>query len=509
MIKPLFYLTLDPEKALGIEDLWPGYHIIYASPSQLSVPISYNGVNIVNITKPPYFKEFLTSHMLKVDKLQKYIKDLSIENEKPNIIVFKSDESIEQIVDSLGYRLLNPFSKLLKVFENKIKITEFLKNLNILQPDFLIFDKFQDVDYKNIQFNLGDSFVIQFPYGHSGSSTFFIKNEDDFNLIKIKYPQRIVKISKLIDGPTYTVNACASKLGTIIAGISEQITGIKELTPTRGGTVGNDFSQRHLNDNLRIDIIKLTQIIGDYIYQQGFRGMFGIDFVIDLNNKKIYTIELNLRQIASSSFSSYIQRLNKIVPIFLWHILELLEHNYAENIYLLNEFDETWINNEIKNFIDTKNKIDYFLSKNQPIKASQVFLRNINNYPIQIIEQFPTGAFRIRGRVPQDSLKYEEQDKEYISTYPMREDGWSTLCLEKRAYNIMEMKENEDFLILTKPEKSVIEPLEEIGRIQILDTVFGNDFDNLPHGWIFDVFNTVFENMTYVKYNNSENGNKF
>lgn len=497
-MQQIFYITLDPEKALGIEDLIPSYHILYSEGSQLAIPIGDNGIDIKNFPKQSEAKINSTAKMLEDPNVIKYIKEQA--HETPDILVFKNDEQIENVIATNGFHLLNSSSKLNKQLENKIEFAQFVDTAGVFkQPKYLIFEKLSDLNYQELSNTFGIEFVIQFMFGHSGNSTFFIENPDQLESLKKQYPLRKGKVSAKIEGPTYTVNACVTKLGIVIGGISEQITGIPELTSSKGGTVGNDYSQRHLDDNVRKDIVTKTMQFGELLQKAGHRGIFGLDFIIEQNTNELYLIEANIRQVASASYTSYLQRLNKKVPIMLWHVLELLDFDYLSKFDSLSEEDEEWINQGIAEFRDSQDKVSTNISNNPPMHASQVFFRNIHEYPVQILDQFPSGIYRMRGRMPDQSAELENKEK-YLAVYRLREDGWSTLCLEQRGYNIIQAKEFEGFIINTVPEKTPVDVLGEIGRIQVLESAFGSKDDKFISGWMIDVVKCVYENTRVIKY---------
>ncbi len=496
-MQQLFYITLDPERALGVEDLLPSYHILYSELNQLTVPIADNGIDIKNIVPSSENRIHSTADILKHPATHAYIRTVS--HGRPNILVFKNDENITKLANSYNYTLLNPPYDLSRKFENKIEFSNYLKAHNILQPDYKIFDRLEDVDYQTVMNEFGREFVVQFMFGHSGNSTFFISDENQLKVLQAQYPLRQCKVSRKINGPTYTVNACITKLGTVIGGISEQITGILELTSSAGGTVGNDFGQRHLNDALRSQIVELSMLVGELLRKEGHKGMFGLDFILDLETNTFYLIEANTRQVASASYVSYLQRMQHIVPIMLWHILELMDFDYSTYLNLLSQEDEEWVNAEISVFRLNNDKFGLNIRNNQPMRASQILFRNIRDYYVQVLEQFPSGIYRMRGRHPEDASLLEN-DSQYMAVYRLREDGWSTICLLSRGYNIMQAHNLNGFLILTKPEKAIVEPLGEIGRIQVLESAFGSATDKYPSGWIMDVIRCIYENMRLVKF---------
>jgi hypothetical protein len=496
-MQQLFYITLDPEKALGIEDLLVSYHILYSEPSQLARAIAANGIDIKNFPKPSTVKINSTSKMLENPELIKYIHERAVG--KPDILVFKNDEAIEHVCVKNDFNLINSSYLLNKKLENKVEFTKFVDGTNIFsQPDYEIFEKLSDLDYKTLEVKFGYEFIIQFIFGHSGNTTFFIDSEAKLKELQTKYPLRKGKVSKKIEGPSYTVNACITKVGIVIGGISEQITGIPELTSSLGGTVGNDFSCRHLTEELRKEIIEKTMQFGELLQKEGHRGIFGLDFVLDLVNREIYLIEANIRQVASASYASYLQRIHQITPIMLWHVLELLDFDFSSKFISVSEEDEEWINEAMHEFIDAKDKVAANIKINQPINASQVLFRNIQDYPVQVLDQFPSGVYRIRGRMPQESSDLEE-NKEYAAVYKLREDGWSTLCFEERGYNVTQIKGESGFIINTVSEKTLVEPIGEIGRIQFFESAFSSKDDKYINGWLMDTIKAVYENMRVIK----------
>jgi hypothetical protein len=493
----IFYLTLDPERALGVEDFIPSYHIIYSEGSQLANPIANAGIDIKNFVNSGSNINS-TSKLLEHPDVKKYIKSRA--HEKPDLLVFKNDEQIEKLAKKNNFKLLNPSYKLGLELENKVNFSKFVDELGFVeQPDYELFEKLSDLDYKSICQKFGNEFIVQFILGHTGSGTFFIDSETTLGTLIEKYPLRKGKVAKKINGIPYTINACITKLGIIIGGISEQITGVEGLTSSKGGTIGNDFTQRHLNDVIRSEMVTITTKIGEILGGKGHKGIFGLDFMLESDTGKLFLIEANIRQVASSTYVSYLQRMNNQVPIMLWHILELLDFAYTQKFDCLDDIAEEWINEGITKFRLSNDKLSLNLANNQPIQASQIIFRNTKDHAVQMLDQFPGGIYRMRGRTPEES-SLMENDKKYLAIYKLREDGWSTLCLEARGYNILEAKEYEGFLLNTALEKTIIEPHGEIGRIQFLDSAFSDKGSNNINGWLMDVVNCVYENTRIIKH---------
>jgi hypothetical protein len=87
---------------------------------------------------------------------------------------------------------------------------------------------------------LSDDLVIQSAFGDSGHTTFFVKCESDFaKHAKDITGEREVKIMKRINCRGATMEACATKSGTLVGPLLTEIIGRRELTPNKGGWCGN------------------------------------------------------------------------------------------------------------------------------------------------------------------------------------------------------------------------------------------------------------------------------
>ena len=61
--------------------------------------------------------------------------------------------------------------------------------------------------FQSLQEKLSVPFVVQFPYGSSGSSTFIIDNEKEYNALGAEYPSKRAAIREYLDGFSLNVNA--------------------------------------------------------------------------------------------------------------------------------------------------------------------------------------------------------------------------------------------------------------------------------------------------------------
>jgi len=309
--RPILYIARDIERAIG------GIHLdnfyIATNNSQYAQSFKKDFKDkIILIDK----KETLdTVELLQQPEVIDFIKKI-----RPFILVFKNTPQIEKICSSMECKLLNPPSKTANEIEEKISQIEWLDENQKYLPDFEI------TECKNIIFE-NTPFIIQYNHGHTGQGTILVEKEEELEEIKQKFPHRIVKKSKYIDGPMYTVNCVAASSKIILGNISLQITGIQPFTDLKFSTVGNDFSipYQYLDVQQKNQIEKIATDIGLKMSEDDWCGLFGIDIKIDEKNGKVYLIEINARQPASSTFESELQSKTGVSPtIFEAHLYALL-----------------------------------------------------------------------------------------------------------------------------------------------------------------------------------------
>ena len=341
----IIYVTNDPERSLGVEKILDNFYTLCIDDSYILNFLN----NYYSLKRTiPNIDIFRNSNkLLQQKQIKQYLS--SIDNK--SFMFFKIAPNLELSLKDNS--ILNTKSNLNRKYENKITVSEIFKDI---VPPTIRIDLSND-NYEKITNVLGKSFVIQFSRGQSGNTTFFINNKDEFEDIKRDYPLRIAKAVKRIEGEYYTINAVITKNNLFVGNLSKQITGIKDLTTYKGGSVGNDWVT-NLNVRQKDQFIKKMRTIGEKMKSDGYIGMFGADFVFD--SKNAFLIEINARENASIPTYSKIQIEQGIIPFKLIHILEFLKIEYP--------LDEFKINNAIYD--------DYNLR--------QIIIRNTNKYPVKI-----------------------------------------------------------------------------------------------------------------------------
>ncbi|MBW6440801.1 ATP-grasp domain-containing protein [Patescibacteria group bacterium] len=372
---PIFFVTPNPIYAVGIEKIIRDYYVICAQEYDIikflrkeNIPVlSLNDNSIKNAGK-----------ILTNKKALEYIKRKS-KKRKANIITFKPSPMIQKACLDNDFNYLGNDWKLSAKLENKIEFIEVTKKLKIPNAECKIIKLDNNKD--SLNFSGKHKFVLQLPRGHAGNSTFLIKNENDFKNLSEKYKNRTVKVSKYFKGETYTINACVVGNKILISKPIFQITGFSLYNKNSfGGTCGNDYAYpKKLSRVQRKKIFDYTNKIGNYINKLGYRGIFGLDFVV--SGGIVNLIEINPRIIGSMSLFTKLQIQSKQPPFLLLSILE-----FINPVKIRSTSFEEW------------DKEDCFV-------ASQLMLRNTKNKSIEIIKSIQSGIYEMKG----NRLFYKEK----------------------------------------------------------------------------------------------------
>ncbi len=293
----LFYVCRDLERAVGIDLTLPDYYII-TNYNEYSAKMALQYPNIILIKE----KEQLDTRSLLMRKQ-------TLETIKKNdfVLVFKSNTLIEGECKKNGWKLLNPNAKLADKIEGKISQIYWLGKLVKYLPPHRV-DVCENVKWE------GKPFILQFSHAHTGSGTMFINSEKKLNELATKFPRREVRITKFINGPVFTNNNVVWGNKILTGNINYQITGLSPFTDNEFATIGNDWSLPHeiLNSKQIKDYKKIATEIGKKLCKDGWKGLFGVDIIVDAKTGQLYLLEINARQPASTTFESQLQRL--VIP---------------------------------------------------------------------------------------------------------------------------------------------------------------------------------------------------
>jgi hypothetical protein len=248
------------------------------------------------------------------------------------------NEETESLCQELGLDLWFPSAALRESMDNKIATVRIGNKAGVPSvPNVL--SKVESYEHlRAVTKDLGQHLVLQSAFGDSGKTTYFISDEEDWK----KHEHEIVeepemKIMKRVRCRGSAIEACTTKRGTIVGPLMTELVGFSELTPYRGGWCGNEIFPGSFTQEIRDQAREYTFSFGEALRDEGYRGYFELDFLIDLDDGELYLGELNPRVTGASSMTNHAAFAHADAPLFLFHLLEFSGVDFDLDIDALND----------------------------------------------------------------------------------------------------------------------------------------------------------------------------
>ena len=181
---PIFYISPDIKRALGLELVLPNYYIVCSFYNPLVDMVRKRGGKVFCLEeseKDAVYQIKNSGQLLGHPKVLEFIQNKS-KGQTPGILAFKPNLKIDILCSQYGFKKLINSSEINEKFENKINFFEITKKYF---PDFHLkgtVGNLGDLNFKVMEKELSLPFVVQFGHGWAGKTTFFIKNELDWYL---------------------------------------------------------------------------------------------------------------------------------------------------------------------------------------------------------------------------------------------------------------------------------------------------------------------------------------
>ena len=461
---PIIYFVRDAERALGLENLLENYYIVCIEKGYIvdQLEQKFPGHILCTQKENIELKSNSTLDLINNEKVQERIKKVAGAEGKFYAQLFHFNAPAYLKLQNLGGVVLNNKAELNRQFEDKISQFKFFKDIAIQTPkaeianlNELNFAAVQE-KFSNINESSSRKIVFQLDRAHTGTGTFIIENEDEFNNFKAEYDGNTVKVSEFIDGESYTINACITSKGVAVQGLQYQITGIPELTLGKGSTVGNDWSYANqLSDEIKNNIHQCVKNIGEAISKSGYKGLFGVDLMI--HNNQIYIIEVNARQSANIPLQTKLELKANQTPLLLMHLAEFLG---------------------IENDITLETKIP-------PLEGSQIFLRAKSD-SFKVKFNLDSGVYRLQSDNSAFKWSFDKlrmkiggiKDKVIF----IDEDKDKPLIWQNEGYSVDDIKEG-GFVLLLPQANTSRDKFEEVARMQFTNQIV---YNNQVSEWILE-----------------------
>lgn len=329
-------------------EIWsfvPDYEIICSNATgELESIREKIKVNVFNLEKTPRSKK--AGDILADKNVQEYIREAG-KGKKIAIYVLKSSEKIEKICKENGWTNISNKVELFKKVDDR---DYFLNVLNRISEkrvfEILNLSKLKE-SMAGLFERFGEEIIVQTFSSSGGKGTFKLMkglNADmllEINKLRIEEDPRLVATT-FIEGFDVASTGCVTANDSVYFGPARlQLVGVEAAVSLRENSkhtfCGNDWKlpEKHLreiNNQYKSILVK----IGNELKKDGFKGVFGVDFIFNVAENKLVPLEINPRLLGSYPVEVQVQKFYGEIPLTAFHILEFLGINYKvvnENVY--------------------------------------------------------------------------------------------------------------------------------------------------------------------------------
>jgi hypothetical protein len=337
---PILFFGATPFNLLGLDrwvrnfsyityyDAWDGAHPRVFTPAHKPYREFESGEEINN-------------WLLTNAEVRAYVDALTPRGVRPKVAMVFFNSETEDICKELGYDLILPAASLRQHLDSKIVTTRLGNEAGAPSvPNVLTrVDDWAGLRAVAEKAGLGDELVVQTPYGDSGKTTFFISSEADWKKHSSDIVGEEIKVMRRINNRPVAVEAVLTRCGTVVGPFMSELIGYKRLTPSRGGWCGNEMFPEVLTGESRRTATQLVRRLGGRLAEEGYRGFFEVDVLVDTDSGEVYLGELNPRISGASSITNVTAGAYADVPLFLFHILEYMNVDFDLDV---DEINERW-----------------------------------------------------------------------------------------------------------------------------------------------------------------------
>lgn len=281
--------------------------------------------------------EDINNYLLQHPEVQDYLTTRKKGKNIGKAMFLMFNEKTEKLAKKLGLEVMFPTAKMRTFMDNKVNTNRIAEKAGVACVPYVLTPVEDYAHLQKVSKKLGTDLVIQTPFGDSGHTTFFISNEEEFKKYEAEIvKEKEVKVMKRINCKGSAIEACVTRHGTIVAPLMTELVGFQEMTPYKGGWCGNEIYPNAFTPDIRKKANKYTQLFGEQLRKEGYKGYFELDFLIDQDNGEIYLGELNPRVTGASSITNHAVFALADAPLFVFHILEWMNVDYKLNVKAMN-----------------------------------------------------------------------------------------------------------------------------------------------------------------------------
>ncbi|MEE9323786.1 MAG: ATP-grasp domain-containing protein [Candidatus Aenigmarchaeota archaeon] len=332
-------IGLSAFNRIGPEKFIPDYQIVCLSNGQ-DLDLIKKDVKVFSVEKLKG-KDVKTkrnsSSLLRMEIVKKFLSSF----ESPYLLFYNVTKKIKKICDEEKWNIIG--NKMYEEMDNKALLREILEKCGL--PAVLgEICNLQEKGYSELKEKYGDKIVMQTFKGSGGRGTFFVRTRKNFEEARKNILNKGVSevvVTKFIEGPSPSLMGCVTKHGILYTNLQYQLLDIPEVMNLGFGNgvfCGHDWTSSHdFPHEIQRQAYLYAGKIGEYLKSKGYKGIFGLDMVLDKKEGKIYVIEINPRLLGSFPAITMVQLKNSEPPLIMFHIMEFLNMDYEMDLEKINE----------------------------------------------------------------------------------------------------------------------------------------------------------------------------
>lgn len=252
-----------------------------------------------------------------------------------NLLTYKPVKLPSSLKDR---KLLAVDPKFTNIYENKVRFREIFGD-KLKFPEYKVINRNELLPNQELFSKLlsgRKSIIIQDEELSGGKGTFKVSDFDGYirtvsALDKLSKSQRVVVSSEVLNKRERSIQAIVTEEGVFIGPIQRQIIAHPLLSainvPDGDKFCGIEINMADQSTDLHDKTTAYARVIGLHLKNAGYRGIFGVDFLVD-HKDEVYVLEVNPRITGATPLLTSLFNNGEGIPFYLLHILELANHGY-------------------------------------------------------------------------------------------------------------------------------------------------------------------------------------
>ena len=266
------------------------------------------------------------------------------------LFLYQNYPELEKLSDKKGWKLLaNPSELRIRIgqrlfFEQAVSVLGLPKIPGGIFPWSVMAER----DYGKWVEELGPKLVVQLPEIDKGGGrgTFFVGSKEDYDSVQKKLANgvwrgvrlRSVSVHSFLEGIPASAAVCITRNGILISGLQKQFIDLPYCRgfEENGVFCGHVWDRDIWSESIQNEVRKQARKVGCHLASLGYKGIAGIDFIVQLEKKKVYPVEINPRLTGAFPMFSLLQLRQGVIPMEAFHLLEFLDIPYRMDVESIN-----------------------------------------------------------------------------------------------------------------------------------------------------------------------------